>query len=106
MKSTYWSHSDDPEQWMDNPEETPEGAARELIEHDSDLSSDIRDDVIRGGSPVEITVYGYIETNKLLDPEVAFDGYELGCTYFMPTGEKMTVVVSVAYRVKFNEETK
>ena len=101
MKSTHWSHSDDPEQWMDNPEKTPEEAARQLIEHDdSDLASDIRDDLMRGGSPIEITVYGYVETNEALDPEQAFDGYEPGCTYFTPTDEEITVVAEVAYRVK------
>jgi len=101
MKSTHWSYSDDPEQWMDNPEKTPEDAARQLIENeDADLACDLRDDLLRGGSPIEITVYGYVETNEILDPELAFDGYEPGCTYFTPTDEEITIVAEVGYRVK------
>jgi len=102
MKSTHWSHSDDPEQWTDNPEKTPEDAARQLIEHDdSDLASDIRDDLMRGGSPIEFTVYGYIETNELMpDNANHFDGYEPGCTYFKPSGEEITIVAEFGYRVK------
>jgi hypothetical protein len=93
MKSTHWSHSDDPEKWTDNPEKTPEEAARQLIENeDSDLACDIRDDLLRVGPPIEITVYGYVETNEVLDPEVAFDGYKPGCTYFTPTDEEITIV--------------
>jgi len=101
MKSTHWSHSDDPEQWTDNPEKTPEEAARQLIENeDTDLACDIRDDLMRGGLPIEITVYGYFETNEALDPELAFDGYEPGSIYFKRTDEAITIVAEIGYRVK------
>lgn len=102
MKSTHWSHSDNPEDWTDEPAATPEEAARQLIEHeDYDLACDIRDDLLRGGSPIEITVHGYYETDALIpDGDDCFDGYEPGCSYFMPTGEEVTIMAEVTYRKK------
>ena len=98
MMSTHWSHSDDPEQWLDNPEPTPEEAARQVIEHeDCDIADDLRDDLLRGGSPIQITVHGYRETSAPLHDGEQFDGYEPGCTYFAPTGEMRTVRISIVY---------
>lgn len=98
--ATHWSHTEDPEQWMDNPAESPTAAAEALIQdRDSDQADEIRDDLLRGGSPVQFTVYGYRETSEPLEEDRQFDGYEPGCTYFASTGETLKVKVSIAYEV-------
>ena len=102
MKSTHWSAHTDPADWADNPALSPEDAAREMIEsHDDDRASDIRDDLVRGGRPVKITVHGYVETTDIIAEDAdKFDGYIDGGAWFRPTGETVTVVCAITYFVE------
>ena len=102
-KATHWSASLDPEEWTDDPSELPEDAARELIEsRDDDRGSDIRDDLSRSGSPVEVTVHGYVNTDYLdaTDEDDDSDASYIGRDWFVPTGETVTVVCEINYHVK------
>jgi hypothetical protein len=94
MKPTYWSVTDNPENWHDNPLTDPIAAAREWLtgEHSQDEAWGHRNSLM-SGEDVQVTVHGWRETSDLLDPEIAFDGYEPGSSYFAPT--KATVVVRV-----------
>ena len=92
MKSTHWYVETDPDLWSDDPRPTPTQAAEYWLEWNDEEAWDARDDLIRIGRTV-ITVHGYISTNKLLEPEVAFDGYEPGDSYFEPTGEEVKVEI-------------
>lgn len=98
MKATHWTTSDDPEAWMDNPQQTPELAVEQwLADSEDDAAGDLMYELKRGPQTVE--VYGYIETDAPLDEEDQFDGYEAGQMYFAPTCETVRVEVSLAYRV-------
>jgi hypothetical protein len=96
MKSTHWSVSDNPERWIDYPATSPAMAAKHFICANADESWNTRDDLINTGT-VDVPVMGWIETAALLDPEVAFDGYDPGDTYFAPTGETQYVRISITY---------
>jgi hypothetical protein len=101
MKATHWSVQDDPELWSDNPLPSPIEAVREYLtdENDSDDAWDARSQIMDGDT-VTITVHGWIETDALLDPEVAFDGYEPGQSYFAPTKDTVRVRVCLSYEVQ------
>jgi len=98
MKATHWTHSDDPEQWLDDPDKTPEAAAERFLICDDDGAWDLRHELIHDGR-CTITVHGYIETNATLNEEERFDGYEPGQSYFAPTGETVTVEFTRSARV-------
>ncbi len=102
MKATHWSHSDDPEQWLDDPDKRPEDAAERFLVEDDDGAREHRQELIDDGK-CEITLYGYCETSEILAEDRWFDGYEPGCTYFAPTGE--TVVVEVKRTMSVKEPT-
>jgi hypothetical protein len=93
MKSTHWSHTDNPEAWRDDPGTDPISEAETFLEEGEDDSWDQREELISDGK-CDVVLHGYIQTSKLLDPEVAFDGYEPGQEYFEPTGETITVVIA------------
>jgi hypothetical protein len=99
MKATHWTHSDDPEQWMDDPCKSPEDAAELFFVEDYDGALDHRNMLVNDGK-TEITVYGYIETDALLHEDRQFDGYKPGQSYFAPTGEELTVEVRRTFKVK------
>lgn len=99
MKATHWSHSDDPEQWMDDPCPKPEDAAELFLIEDEDGGWEARHELIQEGT-CRITVFGYRETNDPLPEDSQFDGYEPGCTYFAPTGEELVVEVRRMMSVK------
>lgn len=42
MKATHWAHTDDPEQWMDDPDKTLEGAAERFLVWEDDAAWDHR----------------------------------------------------------------
>ncbi len=98
MKATYWTCSDDPEGWHDNPCETPEGAVEAMFEADDDRASEITREIV-SSSPQDVAVYGYTETDKLLAEDDWFDGYEPGQKYFTPTRETVRVRVSLSFQV-------
>jgi hypothetical protein len=95
MKTTHWHVQDNPELWHDDPSSTPAGAAESYLEGEADEAWDVWHDLKHG--PCTITVYGWHETSKPLDPEVAFDGYEPGQTYFCPTKETKRITISIKY---------
>lgn len=101
MKSTHWSVTDDPEDWTDDPFAAPIAAVRDYITNDDcrDAAWDSRDEIMDGGT-VTLTVHGWRETSDLLDPEVAFDGYEPGCSYFAPTKDTVKVRVRLDFEVQ------
>ena len=89
--ATHWSHTDDPEQWLDNPSPSALVAADQFL-IDSDDAWDNLNGLISEGR-TQITLHGYRETTDPLPDEHQFDGYEPGQSYFAPTGE--TIVVDV-----------
>ena len=97
-RATHWTHEDNPEDWTDNPADTPEEAAARVIENDNDDGWEARNELTSDGRTT-ITLHGYRETDELLDENRAFDGYEPGQTYFAPTGETIKVKASIAYEV-------
>ena len=103
MKSTHWSAQDHPDGWTDDPETDPIAAADRFLEEDDDGSWDHRDDLIKN-SKCEITLHGWIQTKNILDPEVAFDGYEPGQEYYAPTGETLVVIVTRSARVEPSDD--
>lgn len=100
-KTTHWSVTDNPEDWTDDPATSPIEAVKEWLTNSDnrDAAWDSRDEIM-DGETVTITVHGWEETSALLDPEVAFDGYEPGCSYFAPTKETVKVRVFLAYEVQ------
>ena len=98
MTTTHWSHTDDPDQWFDDPATTPEIAIQVLMESGEDDGWEAREELRRSGS-VDLTVYGFRETTDHLEDHEQFDGYEPGCSYFAPTGETRKVRVSLKYEL-------
>lgn len=96
MKSTHWSVTDDPERWIDDPAECPAMAVECWISDNADDSGKARDE-LTGTGAVTVAVSGWVETTALLDPEVEFEGYVPGSTYFASTGEERRVRISLAY---------
>lgn len=96
--ATHWSSISNPEDWKDNPQADPLAEARRHMEENDDESWDDRDELNRQGSTV-ITLHGFRETAEPLDDDQAFDGYEPGQTYYVPTGETIKVRATVAYEV-------
>lgn len=101
MKTTHWSVTDNPENWHDDPSRTPIEAVQEWLTGDyaSEDAWDERDEIMKG-ERVIVTVHGWEETNAPLDPEVAFDGYEPGSTYFAPTKDTVKVRVQLTYEIQ------
>jgi hypothetical protein len=99
--ATHWSVTDNPEHWHDDPATDPIMAARDFItgEAAQDDAWDQRSELMDGDA-VTLTVHGWRETSDLLDPEVAFDGYEPGCSYFAPTRDTVKVRVQLAFEVQ------
>jgi hypothetical protein len=99
MKATHWSAYNSPDEWGDNPQESPEKAVADLLaDRDNEDSSDIMYDVAGDWRPV-VKVRGYIETREPLPEAFQFDGYEEGQPYFWPTGETLEVRVRLSFDV-------
>lgn len=101
MKATHWSVTDNPEDCHDDPSTSPVEAAREWLtgEYAQDEAWDHRNSLM-SGEDVQVTVHGWRETSDLLDPEVAFDGYEPGQSYFAPTKDKVVIRVRLDFEVQ------
>ena len=101
MSATHWSVTDNPENWHDDPVTTPLAAVREWLtgEYAQDEAWDHRNSLM-SGEDIDVGVHGWRETSDLLDPEVAFDGYEPGRSYFAPTLETVRVRVRLEYEVQ------
>ena len=104
MRATHWSVEDNPERWNDDPAPNPVDAFENWIKSEGTHEEQIVD--IRDGlflkSTVEVTVHGYIHTDKILDEQLSFEGYEPGEFYYEPTGETAVVELemSLTARVK------
>lgn len=101
--STHWTAFPDAERWRDNPDSTPEAAARSFLAIGPVDDDDVWHvwDSLQDDERVDIAVHGYIETTELIPDEAQqFDGYEPGQEWFKPTGETKTMRVSLKYEVR------
>ena len=100
----------DPDEWPDDPNSTPEDAARNFLAiggYSNDHCWDSWDDLGREGE-TKIKARRWEETSELItDHEQQFDGYAPGQTWLKKTDEVVEVIVSLEFHVfKLNKGDK